>query len=191
MPLYNPAGATVTDATIATTDVTTNNASTSKHGWLKKLDNSATNFMNGQGAWAAPSGSGAPMTLTEALLGADVTMVTADTFYDGPTITPSAGTYDVWARVTVAAVATAQQYIVGRLIANASATPIDEAYFQMAWVSTSTGFLTLAARVTADGTNPILIRATGSNANMVMKRDPGADSSGIHRATLLRLTQIA
>ena len=38
-------------------DNTTNNASTSKHGFLKKLDNSATNFMNGQGNWAAPASS--------------------------------------------------------------------------------------------------------------------------------------
>ena len=45
----------LTDATITTTDVTTNNASTSKHGWLPKLDNVSTNFLNGQGAWSAPS----------------------------------------------------------------------------------------------------------------------------------------
>lgn len=35
------------------------NASTSRHGLLKKLDNIATNFMNGQGNWAAPAGVGA------------------------------------------------------------------------------------------------------------------------------------
>lgn len=46
----------VTDATLSTSDITTNNASTSKHGFLKKLDNTATNFMNGQGNWSAPSG---------------------------------------------------------------------------------------------------------------------------------------
>jgi hypothetical protein len=42
-----------TDAGIATTDVTTNNASTSKHGFLKKLSNVATEFMNGVGNWVA------------------------------------------------------------------------------------------------------------------------------------------
>ena len=45
-----------TDATIATTDVTTNNASTSKHGWLPKLSNVATEFLNGQGAFTTPAG---------------------------------------------------------------------------------------------------------------------------------------
>lgn len=54
MPYYPPPGAS-TDATLTFTDVTTNDASTSKHGFLKKLDNIATNFMNGAGNWAAPA----------------------------------------------------------------------------------------------------------------------------------------
>ncbi len=40
-----------TDAGITFSDVTTNDASTSKHGFLKKLSNVATQFMNGVGAW--------------------------------------------------------------------------------------------------------------------------------------------
>ena len=39
-------------------DVATLDASTTKHGFLKKLDNTATNFMNGQGNWAVPGGGG-------------------------------------------------------------------------------------------------------------------------------------
>lgn len=46
------------DATITTTDVTTNNASTSKHGFLKKLSNVATEYMDGTGAWSTPAGGG-------------------------------------------------------------------------------------------------------------------------------------
>ncbi|MCK4827199.1 hypothetical protein KA005_66330, partial [bacterium] len=42
-----------TDATLPFTDVTTNDASTAKHGFLPKLDNVMTNFMNGQGGWSA------------------------------------------------------------------------------------------------------------------------------------------
>jgi hypothetical protein len=34
------------------------NASTSKHGLLPKLDNTATNFLNGTGAWSVPAGGG-------------------------------------------------------------------------------------------------------------------------------------
>lgn len=44
-------GGTVDEDALALTDVTTNNSSTSKHGFLKKLDNTATNFMDGTGNW--------------------------------------------------------------------------------------------------------------------------------------------
>lgn len=40
-------------------DNTTNNASTSKHGFLLKLDNNSAHYMDGTGAWSTPSGSGA------------------------------------------------------------------------------------------------------------------------------------
>jgi len=48
----------VTEVKITLANNTTNNASTTKHGFLKILDNVATNFLNGQGNWAVPSGSG-------------------------------------------------------------------------------------------------------------------------------------
>lgn len=53
------AGATVTDATISMSDITTNNSSTTQHGFLKKLSNVATEYMDGTGAWSVPAG-GAP-----------------------------------------------------------------------------------------------------------------------------------
>lgn len=53
-----PSFGTVVEADITLADNTTNNCSTSAHGFLKKLDNNANNFMNGQGNWATPSGAG-------------------------------------------------------------------------------------------------------------------------------------
>jgi hypothetical protein len=44
-------GAAIVEAAITLADVTTNDASTTKHGFLKKLSNLATNFMDGQGNW--------------------------------------------------------------------------------------------------------------------------------------------
>lgn len=41
----------LTGVDLLLTDVTTNNASTSMHGFLKKLSNTATEFMDGQGNW--------------------------------------------------------------------------------------------------------------------------------------------
>jgi hypothetical protein len=47
----------VTEAEITLADNATNNATTSAHGFLKKLSNTATEFMNGAGDWATPAGS--------------------------------------------------------------------------------------------------------------------------------------
>lgn len=44
-------GGTLDEDALALTDVTTNNSATTKHGFLKKLDNTATNFMDGTGNW--------------------------------------------------------------------------------------------------------------------------------------------
>src|SRR5574339_230337 len=43
------------DDLAAPDDNTDLNASTTAHGLLKKLDNTATNYMNGKGNWAAPA----------------------------------------------------------------------------------------------------------------------------------------
>ncbi len=48
----------LSDATITTSDVTTNNATSLKHGFLPKLSGSATQFINGSGAWSTPAGGG-------------------------------------------------------------------------------------------------------------------------------------
>lgn len=47
-----------TEAQISVSDITTNNATPSAHGFLKKLSNVSTEFMNGQGNWATPAGGG-------------------------------------------------------------------------------------------------------------------------------------
>lgn len=49
---------TVTDANLSTSDVTTNNATTSKHGFLPKLPGGTTNFLREDGTFAAPPGGG-------------------------------------------------------------------------------------------------------------------------------------
>lgn len=50
--------AVVTDALLSTSDITTNDVSTTKHGFAPKAPNDATKFLNGVGAWAVPSGGG-------------------------------------------------------------------------------------------------------------------------------------
>lgn len=45
--------ALVTDANLTTTDITTNNVSTSKHGFVPKAPNSTVQFLRGDATWAA------------------------------------------------------------------------------------------------------------------------------------------
>lgn len=56
--VFSALGDTVTEGEIVLSDNTTNDASTSNHGFLKKLDNDTTHFMRGDGAWAVPGGGG-------------------------------------------------------------------------------------------------------------------------------------
>ncbi len=63
MPVAVPAPKT--DATISVSDVTTNNVSTSKHGWTPKLPNDATKFLDGAGAYSVP-----PAASTSIFIGA-------------------------------------------------------------------------------------------------------------------------
>lgn len=48
----------VAESDIALSDVTTNNATSSAHGFLPKLSDNTSQFLRGDGTWATPSGSG-------------------------------------------------------------------------------------------------------------------------------------
>lgn len=47
-----------TDASLPFSDIPTNNASIFKHGFLRKLPNSSAVFLDGQGNWNTPTGTG-------------------------------------------------------------------------------------------------------------------------------------
>jgi len=50
--------ALVTDANLTTSDITTNNVSTTKHGFAPKLPGNTTTFLRGDGTYATPAGGG-------------------------------------------------------------------------------------------------------------------------------------
>ena len=50
------------EAQISFTDITTNNVSTSKHGYTPKLPNDATKYLDGTGAYSVPPGTGGGIT---------------------------------------------------------------------------------------------------------------------------------
>jgi len=50
--------AAVTDAMLSTSDITTNNVSTTKHGFAPKAPNDATKYLDGTGAYSVPASGG-------------------------------------------------------------------------------------------------------------------------------------
>jgi len=75
------------DDWLGTDDNTDLNASTTAHGLLPKLDNTATNFLNGTGAWSAPSGAVTTAFKT-------ITGITNDVVADSTTDTLTLGSAD-------------------------------------------------------------------------------------------------
>lgn len=51
-----PEWAAVTDADLSTSDITTNNVTTAKHGFVPKAPNNTSQFLRGDATWAAPGG---------------------------------------------------------------------------------------------------------------------------------------
>lgn len=54
----------LTDANLTTSDITTNNVSTSKHGFAPKLPNDATKYLDGSGNYSTPAGSSVAQSAT-------------------------------------------------------------------------------------------------------------------------------
>lgn len=86
--LGTPSAAVLTNATglpeggLAFTDITTNNASTAKHGFAPKYPNDATKYLDGTGAYTVPAGSGgggAGATLFSTTASTTVTATSATT----------------------------------------------------------------------------------------------------------------
>ena len=85
-----------TDATITTTDVTTNDASVSKHGWFPKLPTPSAKYLKDDMTWATPGGGDDARIIMDALTTGEQFDVTASTTLVEITNlsqTLSAGTY--------------------------------------------------------------------------------------------------
>lgn len=137
------------DTVGAGTDITTNNASTTKHGLLKKLDNTATNFMDGTGAWSVPAG-------TQFVQLADSTLGSSQANFDMTSISASYAHLLVMATLRDdGAVATSS----GNLrFNNDSAGNYDDAYNQMLNTTNTGGSDSASASL-------FPFRANGANAS--------------------------
>lgn len=90
-------GGTLTESALALTDVTTANASTTAHGFLKKLSNVATQYMDGTGNWSVPAGGGGGSAPVGTVVNTGASTIYAIPYYldaTGTNIAPSLLTTD-------------------------------------------------------------------------------------------------
>ena len=171
----NPAWvASLSENKISFTDITTNNASTTKHGYLPKLNNSATQFLNGQGNWATPATG---ITSLNGLTGAtqtfsitDDTNVLLDIVSTGTTHAFTMG----WSG----------QLSLARGGTNSSSFTLNEMLYYNGTSIVSSGFVRteLATDLSTSGNDVILQNYTGSTLSTITV--PYATSAGSISGTL-------
>jgi len=81
----------VTESSITLSDVTTNNVSTTKHGFTPKAPNDTTKFLRGDGTWATPSAGG----LTKFTEAESTTSPNATVYVDSLTASGSSTNVDI------------------------------------------------------------------------------------------------
>jgi len=102
--------AAVTDAQLSTSDITTNNASTTKHGFAPKYPNDATKYLDGSGAYTVPAGgSSAGVVLLEQHTASSsatldfttgITSTYDDYMFELVNVLPASNAVDMWLRVS-------------------------------------------------------------------------------------------
>lgn len=129
-------------------------------------------------------GGGASVATVDATLSGDVTMTTANTFYDGPSASFAAGTWlIVWAALFETAGTTTHQYTAKLWDGS---TVYDEK--QNDAINTNNGHGVLVngqAIVTLGGTTTLKVSGADTHNSQKMLRDPNANSSGNHTASRL------
>lgn len=92
------------EADTTLSDITTNNATTGRHGYLKKLSNVATEYMDGTGNWSVPPGGGTGTVTSVSVVTANGVSGSVATATTTPAITITLGTLTAgtWNATTIA-----------------------------------------------------------------------------------------
>lgn len=176
--LGTPASGTLTNCTglpeagLTLADNTTADCSTSKHGFLKKLSNVVTQFMDGTGAWSVPAGAGSVTTVASADASITVT---------NPTTTPDLAFNASWLIPL--------PMINGSLAASVSANALTITLNDAAGSTPASGSpvkIPFRNATAATGT-PTIISVTGSNALVISS----GSTMGFSNATAGRLWIVA
>lgn len=168
--LGTPSSGTATNITglpeggLALTDITTNNASTSKHGFAPKYPDDATKYLDGTGAYTVPAGAAAGSVFTGST-------ASAPSF----SATPTFSLADVSVKSPV-------RFEPGALTANVTSVTFSNksagAKFSIAWLQDGTGGRTVAYGASASNTCAISTTASITTTQMFEVKADGATVVG-------------
>lgn len=134
--------------------------------------------------WTAVQGTQGPagqsgVTASEGVLSANVTMTTANTFYDGPTLSLAAGTYVLTASITVKSANATAQRVTAKLWDGTTVYASSEAAAPSQGTSTA-GYinLLLVGMITLAATTTVKVSATSTAASSVLLATPGDNATG-------------
>jgi hypothetical protein len=120
-------------------------------------------------------------------------MTTADTWYNGPTLTLNSGTYLIIGQATVASAANTSQRVTTRL-SNSSSVYYAESQQSTAAAgagATATCTVTLLSVVTLTSQTTIRLEAASTSNNSVLKAEASDNSSLADSATRLIAAKVA
>lgn len=101
------------------------------------------------------------LVVTSNNITADVTMTTAGTYYDGPSLTPAAGTYLLYGHVTCLAVTNAARTIQGKLW-DGTTVLANDVFNVPGTAAAGQGPMTFLGKVTTDGTKTYKVSCTST-----------------------------
>ena len=139
--------------------------------------------------WATPSGGGSLPNET-ASLGSDVQLPVSGTYYDGPEVSLTAGTWLVTGHFTFQRTATTATQWIGRISDGTNHHASGQAYVQS--VSGGTTQMGMSAIITLGSTTTIKLQATtnAGNTACLMKAETPASGSG-NNATRINAVRLA
>jgi len=89
--------AVVTDALLSTSDITTNDVSTTKHGFAPKAPNDATKYLDGTGAYSVPASGGGGGSTIAKYKTANESVASSTTLQDDDHLFFAIGANETWA----------------------------------------------------------------------------------------------
>lgn len=187
-------GTGLPDGGLTLTDVTTNNVSTTKHGFAPKGDNNSAHFLDGTGAYSTPAGGGnvsnggTPVANQLAIWSAATTVIgDSDLTFSGTRLTATDLTVTNFPTFSSGTATRVPFFSTAGLLADSSALTFNSGTGELSATSftgAGTGLTGTASSLTAGAATNGLTAASSASGSGVIWQSNGADRSAVASNTL-------